>query len=85
VDIRILDVAPSVEEVKRKIREVGGGGKKWRPIMVLATDGAHVPTRPESAKGKRRGRKKVRIKRANWEGELKETKGSGSISWMATG
>jgi hypothetical protein len=36
-DVDVLDVAPSVEEVKRKIREVGGG-KKWRPIMVLATD-----------------------------------------------
>jgi hypothetical protein len=74
VDVGVLDVAPSAEEVKRKIREVGGG-KKWRPIMVLATDGAHVPTRPESAKGKRRGRKKVRAKRANWEGEWKEAKG----------
>ena len=73
-DVDVLDVAPSVEEVKRKIREVGGG-KKWRPILVLATDGAHVPTRPESAKGKRRGRKKVRAKRANWEGEWKEAKG----------
>ena len=73
-DVDVLDVAPPVEEVKRKIREVGGG-KKWRPIMVLATDGAHVPTRPESAKGKRRGRKKERAKRANWEGEWKEAKG----------
>ncbi len=43
--------------------------------MVLATDGAHVPTRPGRAKGKRRGRKKVRAKRANWEGEWKEAKG----------
>lgn len=70
----MLDVAPSAQEVERKIREVGVG-KKWRPIMVLATDGAHVPTRPEGAKGKRRGRKKVRAKRANWEGEWKEAKG----------
>ncbi len=73
-DVDVLDVAPSVEEVKRKIREVGGG-KKWRPIMVLATAGAHLPTRPESAKGKRRGRKKVRAKRANWKGEWNEAKG----------
>lgn len=73
-DFDVLDVAPSAEEVERKIREVGVG-KKWRPIMVLATDGAHVPTRPEGAKGKRKGRKKVRAKRANWEGEWKEAKG----------
>ncbi|MDI6886990.1 MAG: UPF0236 family protein [archaeon] len=72
--VDVLDVAPSVEEVERKIREVGVG-KKRRPIMVLATDGVHVPTRPERAKGKREGRKKVRAKRANWEGEWKEAKG----------
>jgi len=72
--VDILDIAPSAEEVKQKIREAGGG-RKWRPIMVLATDGAHLPTRPESAKGKREGRKKVRAKRANWEGEWKEAKG----------
>jgi hypothetical protein len=72
--VDVLDVAPSAEEIKRKIRKVGGG-KKWRPIMVLATDGAHVPTRPERAKGKRRGRKKERAKRANWEGEWREAKG----------
>jgi hypothetical protein len=72
-DFDVLDVAPSVEEVKRKIEAVERG-KKWRPIMVLATDGAHVPTRPESAKGNRRGRKKVRAKSANGEGEWKEAK-----------
>ena len=73
-DFDVLEVAPSVEEVKRKIEAVERG-KKWRPIMVLAMDGAHVPTRPEEAKGKGKGRKKVRAKRANWEGEWKEAKG----------
>jgi hypothetical protein len=73
-DFDVLEVAPSAEEVKRKIEAVGRG-KKWRPIMVLAMDGAHVPTRPEEAKGKGKGRKKVRAKRANWEGEWKEAKG----------
>ena len=66
-DVDVLDVAPSAEEVKQKIREAGSG-KKWRPIMVLAMDGAHAPTRPNGAKGKRRGRKRVRAKRATWEG-----------------
>ena len=46
-DFDVLDVSPSAEEVERKIRKVGVG-KKWRPIMVLATDGAHVPTGSES-------------------------------------
>ena len=30
--------------------------------------GALVPTRPDEAKGKSRGRKKERAKRAKWEG-----------------
>ena len=37
--------------------------------------GALVPTRPDEAKGKGRGRKKVRAKRAKWEGEWREEKG----------
>jgi hypothetical protein len=51
------------------------GRKKLPPIMVLAIDGADVATRPESAKGSRRGRKKHRAKRAKWKGEWREAKG----------
>ncbi|RJS69190.1 hypothetical protein CW714_08945 [Methanophagales archaeon] len=69
VDVR--DIAPSAEEIEEKVRTVGEG-KKWRPIMVLTIDGALVPTRPDEAKGKGRGRKKVRAKRAKWEGEWRE-------------
>jgi hypothetical protein len=72
--VDMLDVTPSADEIKEKVKEVGEG-KKWRPIMVLATDGAAVPTRPEDAKGKRKGRKKVRAKRAKWEGKWREAKG----------
>jgi hypothetical protein len=42
---------------------------------VLAIDGAEVPTRPETAKGRRPGRKKARAKRARWTGAWREAKG----------
>ena len=48
---------------------------RWRPIGVLALDGADLPTRPEEAKGHRPGRKKHRAKRARWQGQWREAKG----------
>ena len=63
--VDVLDVALTADEIKEKVKEVGKG-KKWRPVMVLAIGGADVPTRPQNAKGKRKGRKKVREKRAKW-------------------
>lgn len=70
----VLDVAPTAEEIREKVEQVAQG-KSWRPIMVLALDGAHVPTRPESARGSRAGRKKQRANRAHWRGEWREAKG----------
>jgi hypothetical protein len=72
--LTVLDVAPSREEILTKIAAVAAG-QPWRPILVLAMDGADVPTRPETAKGRRPGRKKVRAKRAQWTGEWREAKG----------
>ncbi len=72
--LTVLDVAPSREEILTKIATVAAG-QPWRPILVLAIDGAGVPTRPETAKGRRPGRKKVRAKRARWTGEWREAKG----------
>jgi hypothetical protein len=72
--LTVLDVSPTREEVEAKLTAVAKG-KKWRPILVLAVDGAAVPTRPEGARGKRRGRKKARAKRACWQGEWREAKG----------
>jgi hypothetical protein len=72
--LTVLDVAPSREEIVAKITAVATG-QPWRPILVLAIDGADVPTRPETAKGRRPGRKKVRAKRARWTGEWREAKG----------
>ncbi len=73
-DLTVLDVSPSTEEVSQRVAEVAQG-KKWRPIMVLAIDGAYVPTRPEKAKGHGGGRKRKRARRARWQGEWKEAKG----------
>jgi hypothetical protein len=72
--LTVLDVAPSREEVVAKIAAVAMG-QPWRPILVLAIDGADVPTRPETAKGRRPGRKKARAKRARWTGAWREAKG----------
>jgi hypothetical protein len=72
--LTVLDVAPSREAILAKIVD-GAAGQPWRPILVLALDGAAVPTRPETAKGRRPGRKKARAKRARWTGEWREAKG----------
>jgi len=73
-ELNVLDVSPTLDEIAEKIQEVSVG-RKWRPIMVLAIDGADVATRPESAKGSGRGRKKHRARRARWKGEWREAKG----------
>jgi Uncharacterised protein family (UPF0236) len=70
----VLQVAPTHADVAARIAAVATG-QTWRPILVLAIDGADVPTRPETAKGQRRGRKKTRAKRARWTGEWREAKG----------
>jgi len=72
--LTVLSVSPSKEEIAQKVALVAPG-KKWRPILVLAIDGADVPTRPEEAKGSRPGRKKKRAKRARWQGQWREAKG----------
>jgi len=60
----ILDVCPTKAEIEQKIGDVAEGGFR-RPVMMLAIDGAHAPTRPEPSprKGKR------------GKGEWKEVKG----------
>ncbi|HZA21090.1 MAG TPA: ISKra4 family transposase, partial [Dehalococcoidia bacterium] len=67
----VLEVSPTAEEIAQRVASVAQG-KKQPPIMVLAIDGAHVPTRPPEAKGPGTGRKR---KRARWHGEWKEAKG----------
>ncbi len=70
----VLEVSPTAEEIGQRIAEVAEG-KKQLPIMVLAIDGAHVPTRPEGAKGPGKGKKRQRARRPGWHGEWKEAKG----------
>jgi hypothetical protein len=70
----VLEVSPTAEEITRRVAVVAQG-KKQPPIMVLAIDGAHVPTRPAGARGPGKGRKRQRARRARWQGEWKEAKG----------
>lgn len=72
--LSVLDVSPQAEEIAQRVASVAAG-KRWRPIVVLAIDGADVPTRPETAKGRRPGRKRKRAKRARWQGQWREAKG----------
>lgn len=72
--LTVLQVCPSREEIQRRIAAVAEG-RKWKPIVVLSVDGAAVPTRPETAKGARPGRKKQRARRKRWQGEYRHTKG----------
>lgn len=51
---RVDAVLPTRKKVEAAIEE-NARGRVWRPILVVAADGAHLPTRPEtgSRKGKR--------------------------------
>ncbi len=72
--LTVVDVAPSREEIERRIAEVRAGGFR-RPVLVLGIDGAYAPTRPESARGRRPGKGRHRAKRARWKGEWRDVKG----------
>ncbi len=73
-ELGVLEVSPTAAEIAHRVAEMAVG-KTWRPVMVLAIDGAFVPTRPEQAKGQVAGRRRTRAKRAQWQGEWKEAKG----------
>jgi Uncharacterised protein family (UPF0236) len=69
-----LEVAPSREEIERRVAEVAAG--QWRrPVVVLGIDGAYAPTRPDSARGRRPGQGHYRAKRPRWKGQWREVKG----------
>ena len=48
------DVIPSSEEITKQCRELNQGA--WRPVLVVASDGAHVPTRPKAKRNEKRGK-----------------------------
>lgn len=73
-NVDVLDVCPTASEIQERIAQVAQK-QRWKPIIVMAIDGADVPTRPETAKGTRPGRKKVRARRARWKGQYREAKG----------
>ena len=56
------EAIPSTEEITRRIEQAKVS--EHRPVMVVATDGAHTPTRPGPGRDKKRG-----------PGEYKEAKG----------
>jgi hypothetical protein len=70
----VLEVSPTAAEIAYRVAEMAAG-KTWRPVMVLAIDGAYVPTRPEQAKGPATGRRRTRANRTGWPGEWQEAKG----------
>ena len=72
--LTVLDVAPSREEITRRVAAVAAG--RWRrPVVVLGIDGAYVPTRPDSAREPQEGPKRTRAKRARWRGQWRDAKG----------
>jgi hypothetical protein len=50
---RLADVIPSREEITARCQEVNESS--WRPVLVVASDGAHVPTRPKAKRNEKRG------------------------------
>jgi len=50
----LSDIIPSKEEIKEKIKEISTG--TWRPILVVASDGAHLPTRTKAGRKEKRGK-----------------------------
>ena len=62
-EVGLEDVIPSAAEIDRRIEDVSAEEGK-RPVMVVAVDGAHAPTRPPGGRKEKRG-----------PGEYKEVKG----------
>jgi ssDNA-binding Zn-finger/Zn-ribbon topoisomerase 1 len=54
-ELTLEEVLPTHEEIDRRIALVRGTGKR-RPVLVVATDGAHVPTRPQPGRCGKRGK-----------------------------
>jgi uncharacterized protein UPF0236 len=72
--LTVLDVAPSRQEIERRITSVSVGRFR-RPVLVLGIDGAYVPTRPDSAREPCEGRRGKRARRTRWRGQWRDAKG----------
>jgi hypothetical protein len=53
--LTLLEVAPSRGQVDQLVAQVAKGRFR-HPVLVLGVDGAYVPSRPESARGRRPAR-----------------------------
>jgi hypothetical protein len=69
--LSVLDVAPSRDAIDQRVAQVAAGRFR-RPVLVLGIDGAYVPSRPESARGRRAGQARYR---ARWRHAWYEAKG----------
>lgn len=72
--LSVLEVAPSRQEIDRRVAQVAAGRFR-RPVLVLGIDGAYVPSRPASARGRRPGQARHRARRARWRHEWREAQG----------
>lgn len=72
--LSVLDVAPSRAEIDQRVALVAAGRFR-RPVLVLGIDGAYVPSRPESARGRRPGQARYRARRVRWRHDWYEAKG----------
>src|SRR5262249_61270319 len=72
--LTVLEVAPSRDEMAQWVAELAAGRVR-RPVLVLGIDGAYVPSRPDSARGRRPGPARYRARRARWRHEWREAKG----------
>ena len=48
------DVVAGSQEIADRCKEAAGDS--WRPVLVVASDGAHVPTRPKARRNEKRGK-----------------------------
>ena len=53
-EAHLEDVIPTEAEIAKRIKQASNS--KWRPILVVASDGAHLPTRPKAGRNDKRGK-----------------------------
>ena len=83
-EVGVLDVAPPREEIAAKIA-AAAEGRGWRPIVVLAIDGAEVPTRgPRRPRQAVQGARKRALSAPAGKGSGAKPRGFGSIWWRLT-
>jgi hypothetical protein len=72
--LTVLNVTPAREGIAVGLTAIATG-QTWLPMIMLAIDGAAVPTRSETGQSCRLGRKNAWAKRVRWTGEWREANG----------